>query len=160
MLKQFVFSLLQYNIPLSSPSNINVLTKIQKQPSKGVLEKKCSKNMQQIYRRTPIPKCTLVWVFSYKFAAYGWDTFFKNISGGLLLKILVLKYELVTCKNSLLKRYNQLHVYHEMSLLWKLSIEKTIQSIHYLGYCWHLEVSTNNDIFIILMTLFWQEMNC
>ena len=47
-----------------------------------------------------------------------------------------------------------------MSLLWKLSIEKTIQSIHYLGYCWHLEVSTNNDIFIILMTLFWQEMNC
>ena len=48
----------------------------QKQPSKGVLKKKYSENMQQIYRRTPIPKCeqlhwnhTLVWVFSCKFAA-------------------------------------------------------------------------------------------
>ena len=30
---------------------------IQKQPSKGVLKKRCSENMQQIYRRTPMPKC-------------------------------------------------------------------------------------------------------
>ena len=29
----------------------------QKQPSIGVLVKRCSKNMQQIYRRTPMPKC-------------------------------------------------------------------------------------------------------
>ena len=29
----------------------------QKQPSKGVLMKGCSNNMQQIYRRTPMPKC-------------------------------------------------------------------------------------------------------
>ena len=29
----------------------------QKQPPRGVLNKKCSKNMQQIYRRTPRPKC-------------------------------------------------------------------------------------------------------
>ena len=28
-----------------------------KQPPKGVLRKRCSENMQQIYRRTPIPKC-------------------------------------------------------------------------------------------------------
>ena len=28
----------------------------QKQPLRGVLRKKCSKNMQQMYRRTPIPK--------------------------------------------------------------------------------------------------------
>ena len=27
-----------------------------KQPLRGVLEKRCSKNMQQIYRRTPMPK--------------------------------------------------------------------------------------------------------
>ena len=30
---------------------------VQKQPSRGVLKKTCSKNMQQIYRRTPMPKC-------------------------------------------------------------------------------------------------------
>ena len=29
----------------------------QKQPSRGVLRKGCSKNMQQIYRRTPISNC-------------------------------------------------------------------------------------------------------
>ena len=30
---------------------------LQKQPSRGVLKKKCSENIQQIYRRTPMPKC-------------------------------------------------------------------------------------------------------
>ena len=30
---------------------------IQKQPPKNVLRKNCSENMQQIYRRTPMPKC-------------------------------------------------------------------------------------------------------
>ena len=30
---------------------------LQKQPFKGVLKKKCPENMQQIYRRTPMPKC-------------------------------------------------------------------------------------------------------
>ena len=29
----------------------------QKQPSKYVLRKRCPENMQQIYRRTPMPKC-------------------------------------------------------------------------------------------------------
>ena len=29
----------------------------QKQPSRDVLIKRCSENMQQIYRRTPMPKC-------------------------------------------------------------------------------------------------------
>ena len=29
----------------------------QKQHSRGVHRKRCFKNMQQIYRRTPIPKC-------------------------------------------------------------------------------------------------------
>ena len=29
----------------------------QKQPSRGVLSKRCSENMQQIHRRTSIPKC-------------------------------------------------------------------------------------------------------
>ena len=30
---------------------------IQKQSPTGVLKKRCSGNMQQIYRRTPMPKC-------------------------------------------------------------------------------------------------------
>ena len=29
----------------------------QKQPFRGVLRKRCSKNIQQIYRRIPMPKC-------------------------------------------------------------------------------------------------------
>ena len=33
------------------------LITIQKQPPRGVPRKRCSKNMQQIYRRTPTPKC-------------------------------------------------------------------------------------------------------
>ena len=64
---------------------------IQKQPSRGVLIKRCSENMQQIYRRTSIFKyeydfnkvvlqkywnCTLAWVFFCKFAAYFQNTFF------------------------------------------------------------------------------------
>ena len=28
-----------------------------KQPTKGVLIKKCSENMQEIYGKTPMPKC-------------------------------------------------------------------------------------------------------
>ena len=48
-LKEF-FSHENHDYP-SSPS------KNQKQPFGGVLIKMCSKNMQQIYSRTPMPKC-------------------------------------------------------------------------------------------------------
>ena len=60
----------------------------QNQPSIGVLIKKCSEKMKQIYRRTSMPKCdfnkvtfhfhwnhTSAWVFSCKFAAYFQNTF-------------------------------------------------------------------------------------
>ena len=60
---------------------------IQKQPSRGVLLKRFSENMQQIYRRTPMPKCdfnkvvlqlywndTSAWVFSCKCAVYFQNT--------------------------------------------------------------------------------------
>ena len=63
-------------------------TNTQKQPSSGVLRKRCSENMQQIYRRKPMPKCdfnrvakqlywnrTSAWVFSCKFAAYFQNNF-------------------------------------------------------------------------------------
>ena len=44
---------------LSSKKNFSVVLKrwFQKQPTEGVLNKSCSENMQQIYRRKPIPKC-------------------------------------------------------------------------------------------------------
>ena len=32
-------------------------SKRQKQPFSGVLKKRCSENMQQTYRGTPMPKC-------------------------------------------------------------------------------------------------------
>ena len=64
------------------------LFNIQKQPPRGVPRKNCSENVQQIYRRTPMPKCdfnnvalqiywnhTLTWVFSCKFAAYFQNSF-------------------------------------------------------------------------------------
>ena len=60
----------------------------EKQPPRGILKKRCSENMQQIYRRTPMLKCDfnkvakqLYWnctsarVFSCKFAAYFQNTF-------------------------------------------------------------------------------------
>ena len=50
----------------------------QKQPSKGVVIKRCSENMQQIYSRTTMPKCgfnKVTYVFSCKFAAYFQNTF-------------------------------------------------------------------------------------
>ena len=36
---------------------IDIGTNRLKKPSKGVLKKRCSENMQQIYRGTPLPKC-------------------------------------------------------------------------------------------------------
>ena len=37
----------------------NHFISLQKQPPRGVPRISCSKNMQQIYRRTPMPKCVL-----------------------------------------------------------------------------------------------------
>ena len=38
-------------------SKVQIFVSIQKQPSRGVLSKRCYENMQQIYRRTSMPKC-------------------------------------------------------------------------------------------------------
>ena len=72
--------------------------KIQKQPLRGVIRKKCSEDMQQIYRRTPMPKCN----FNKGAKQLYWRTpFTKNISGRLLLKILIriILYILIFFKN-------------------------------------------------------------
>ena len=67
----------------------------QKQPSRGVLRKRCSENMQQIYRRTPMPKCDLLCNFIEIALRHGCSPvnllhifrppFSKNTSGRLLL---------------------------------------------------------------------------
>ena len=59
-------------------------------PEVGVLQKSCSENIQQVYRRTPMPKCDF-----NKLLRHGGSlvnllhifrtTFPKNTSGGLLL---------------------------------------------------------------------------
>ena len=45
-------SLTQYKLQLGS-----LISRVQKQRSRGVLQKRCSENVQPIYRRTPMPKC-------------------------------------------------------------------------------------------------------
>ena len=59
---------------------------LQKQPPKGVLRKRCSENMQPIYRRTPMPKCGFNKVAkNYKKATYFQNTIPRNTFGWLLL---------------------------------------------------------------------------
>ena len=68
--------------------------KYHEQPTRGVFLKSCSKNMQQIYSRTLMPKCdfnkivkqlywnhTSAWVLYCKFAAYFQDTFSTPLVG-------------------------------------------------------------------------------
>ena len=38
-------------------ASISRKLRIQKQPSRVILNKRCSENIQQIYRKTPMPKC-------------------------------------------------------------------------------------------------------
>ena len=81
-----------------------VFNKLKKQPSRGVLKKRCSENMQQSYRRTPMPKCdfnkvaklqsnfneiTLRQGCSSENLVHIFRTpFLNNTSGRLLLKLL------------------------------------------------------------------------
>ena len=63
---------------------------LQKQPTRGVLRKRCSENMQQVYRRTPMSKCDFNKAatqlnFPHIFRA----PFYRNTSGELLLHLLI-----------------------------------------------------------------------
>ena len=62
----------------------------QKQPSIGILTKRCAENMQQIYWRTPIPKCDFNkvaknWCSPVNLLHIFRTPFRKNTYGGLLL---------------------------------------------------------------------------
>ena len=58
--------------------------KVKKQPLKVVLTKRCSENMQQIYRRTPMPKCD----FNKVAVAKQFYILLKSLFGmGVLLQI-------------------------------------------------------------------------
>ena len=89
----FTISYNYFNDAISFKNNqhYNTPHKIRKQPPIDVPRKRCSENMQQIYRRTPMPKCnfnkvalqlylnrTSACVFSCKLAAYFQNTFFQE----------------------------------------------------------------------------------
>ena len=72
-------------------------TKCHKQPFGGVPGKRCSENMQQIYRRTPIPKCDFIIEIMLRHGCSSVNLlhifrspFLKNTSGWLLLKVCIL----------------------------------------------------------------------
>ena len=69
-------------------ATISTITELQKQPSRVVLRKIYSENMQQIFKKTPMPRCDLnkdakasllkshlIWLLTCKFAAYFQNTF-------------------------------------------------------------------------------------
>ena len=77
-----------------------ILGFLQKLSSRRVPSKRCSENIQAIYRRTPLQKCdfnkvvlqlywnrTSAWVLSCKFAVYFKSTFPKSTPGRLLLHL-------------------------------------------------------------------------
>ena len=80
--------------------NLEVRWKLKRQPSRGILIKRCSKNILQIYRRTLIPKCdfnkvakqlywnhTLAWCSAVNLRHIFRTPFPKNTSEKQLLKL-------------------------------------------------------------------------
>ena len=53
--KNFILLLKRYSYIIMH--SFASLVNLQKQLTRGVLRKRCSENMQLIYRRTPMPKC-------------------------------------------------------------------------------------------------------
>ena len=88
---------------------------LQKQPPRGVLKKKCSENMLQIYKRTPMPKC------DFNKVAADLVTFTEEILHGKL-------HFLYSVLNDLLTNY----IYKVMPLT-QLSHKKTLKKL--LKFC-------------------------
>ena len=84
----------------------------QKQSPRRVPTKRCSENMQQIYRRAPMPRCdfnkvakhwnhTAAWLFSCKFSAHFQSTFFLRTPLGGYLWIFQSKLKLILISQDL-----------------------------------------------------------
>ena len=82
-----------------------------KQPSRGVFRKRCFQNMQQIYRRTPMPKCmqsnsieiTLRHGCSPVNLLHIFRTLFlRNTSGQLLLTITIFALPRSNCSSTVI----------------------------------------------------------
>ena len=91
----------------------NVFIKPQMQPFRGALRKRCAENMQQIYRRTLMPRCDFNFIkvavrqgcCSANLLHIFRTPFPKNTSGGLLLKACLLRaYQTFRCLCALLPR--------------------------------------------------------
>ena len=56
-----------------------IFSNLQKQPPRGVPRKRCSENMQQIYRRPPVPKCDFNkrCVKSVQITSFFWSVFWS-----------------------------------------------------------------------------------
>ena len=106
------------------------LTSFQKQPSRGVLKKRCSENIQQIYRRRPMPKCDFnkvalqlycnsalawTWMLSCKFAAYFQNTFSYEPMDDSFCSFKIRNTNVI---------FNQTLKYKKMSLISKWNITK------------------------------------
>ena len=58
------------------------------EPSRGVLRKRCSENMHQIYRRTPMSKCDFNKVAKRLVIGLGLEKYFNYLIGlGLIFMI-------------------------------------------------------------------------
>ena len=54
---EYIRMIIVYNFYNIKKIRLSSSVNFQKKPSRGVPIKSCSENMQQIYKRTPMPKC-------------------------------------------------------------------------------------------------------
>ena len=121
----------------------------QKQTSSDVIRKRCSETMQQIYRRTPMPKCdfeialrhgcspiNLVHIFRTTFPrnTSGWLFLFK-IDIGIVLNIIyvLLLSNLLHFFNSVDKRNIKTFIWHYEFRLWFFACTLSPEVVFYFA---------------------------
>ena len=101
--------------------HLNVLMQLKKQASRGVLRKRCSENMQQIYMRTAMPKCDFNNIFRTPFP--------RNTSGWLLLQLFSCQLDvLCVWSNSFLFR---VYIFDAITLLTDNEVNFNKHGKHY-----------------------------
>ena len=107
----------------------------QKQPSMDVLRKRCSENMQQIYWRTPMPKCdfnkfalqlywnhTSAWVFSCILLIHS-NFKYSNVTKSN--NSVVHFFDGLTCLMSLLSVMQKSDYWFVLLISWLVSVDET-----------------------------------